>query len=92
MTTVFGPRAMVVARFLIEALATTLVGLLDEVAAAFPDLPFDDFRGAWILFDLLVRYPDRIHPMAKGLSPPGDDPIQWLDELIELAAPARGRA
>ena len=88
----FGPRSFHIARFLIRSRAPSLIHLLDETAEAFPNLSFADFYGGYVLSDLLVRYPGEIHTIGEGLPAPGGDPIRWLDKIIEIISPARGRA
>lgn len=88
----FGPRSFRVARFLLTSRAATLIDLLDELADAWPDLPFNDFRGTYILSDMLVRFPDQIHPVAEGMPPVRGDPLAWLDRVIALTTPPRGQA
>jgi hypothetical protein len=88
----FGPRSFHIARFLIRSRAPSLIDLLDEVADAWPGLSFDDFRGGYILSDILVRFPDQIRVAAEGMPKPGDDPLGWLDRVIALTTPAQGRA
>jgi hypothetical protein len=88
----FGPKSLRVARFLIASQAPTLADLLDETAEAWPDLSFNDFRGGYILSDILVRFPDRIRAVAEGMPAPGGDPLAWLDRVIALTSAPRGRA
>jgi hypothetical protein len=83
----FGPRSFHIARFLIRSRAPSLIDLLDEVADAWPGLSFDDFRGGYILSDILVRFPDQIRVVAEGMPAPGGDPVAWLDRVIALTAP-----
>jgi hypothetical protein len=92
-TNAFGPRSFRVARFILASRAPTLIDLLDELAAAWPDLSFNDFRGGFILHDMLIRYPDQIRPVAEGMPPPRGDPLAWLDRVIALTTTStRGRA
>jgi hypothetical protein len=86
-----GPRGFWIARFLITSRAPTLIDLLDEVADAWPGLSFEDFCGGYILSDMLLRFPDQLRA-AEGMPPPGGDPIEWLDRIIEVTSPARGNA
>lgn len=88
----FGPRSFRVARFMLASQAPTLIDLLDELAAAWPDLSFHDFRGGFILQDMLLRYPEHIRPVAAHMPPPGGDPLAWLDRVIALTSRPRGRA
>jgi hypothetical protein len=88
----FGPRSFRIARFLLTSRAPTLIDLLDEVADAWPGLSFNDFRGGYILSDMLIRYPDQIRPVAEGMPPVRGDPIRWLDRVIALTSSPRGRA
>jgi hypothetical protein len=87
----FGPRSFHIARLLITSRAPTFIALLDEVGTVWPDLSYADFYGGYVLSDLLVRYPGEIRA-AEGLPPPGGDPVEWLDRVIALTSPARGRA
>lgn len=88
----FGPHSFRVARFCITSEAPTLIDLLDEVSDAWPDLSFEDFRGGYILSDILVRFPDQIRIVAEGMPKPGDDPLGWLDRVIALTSPTAGHA
>jgi hypothetical protein len=88
----FGPRSFHIARFLIRSRAPTLIDLLDEVDAAWPGLSCADFHGAYVLSDILIRFPSQIRTIAEGMPPPGDDPLAWLDRTIALTTPAEGRA
>jgi len=88
----FGPRSFRIARFLITSEAPTLMDLLDEVGAAWPNLSYADFYGGYVLSDILVRFPDQIRTVAEGIPKPGDDPLGWLDRVIALTTPAQGRA
>lgn len=88
----FGPRSFRIARFLIMSKAPTLIDLLDEIAEACPGLSFEDFRGGYILSDILVRFPDQIRIVAEGMPAPGGDPLAWLDRVIALTTPPQGRA
>jgi hypothetical protein len=88
----FGPRSFRVARFLIASRAPSLIDLLDEVGAAWPGLNYADFHGAYVLSDILIRFPSQIRTIAEGMPPPGDDPLAWLDRIIALTTPAGGRA
>jgi hypothetical protein len=88
----FGPRSFHIARFLIRSRALSLIDLLDEVADAWPGLSFDDFRGGYILSDMLVRFPDQIRVVAEGMPKPGGDPVEWLDKVIALVSPTHGNA
>jgi hypothetical protein len=81
-----------VARFCITSEAPTLIDLLDEVSDAWPDLSFEDFRGGYILSDILIRFPDQIRVVAEGMPKPGDDPLGWLDRVIALTSPTAGHA
>ena len=88
----FGPRSFHIARFCITSEAPTLADLLDEVAEAWPGLSFEDFRGGYILSDILMRFPDQIRVVAEGMPKPGGDPLAWLDRVIALTSPAQGSA
>jgi hypothetical protein len=72
--------------------APTLADLLDEVAEAWPGLSFEDFRGGYILSDILMRFPDQIQVVAEGMPKPGGDPLAWLDRVIALTSPTQGNA
>jgi hypothetical protein len=80
----FGPQSFRIARFLLTARAETLIDLLDETSAAWPALSFEDFRGGYILSDILIRCPDQIRVVG--------DPVRWLDRVITLTSPPAGNA
>ena len=88
----FGPRSFRIAPFLLTARAATRIDLLDEVADARPGLSFEDFRGGYILSDILVRFPDQIRVVAEGMPSPGGDPLAWRDRVIALTTSSWGRA
>jgi hypothetical protein len=92
MSIAFGPSSFRVARLLIASKEPSFIGRLDEVAAAWPGLSFDDFRGGYILADALLRHPEHIRSVAEGAAEPGDDPLRWLDEAIASCTPPLGSA
>jgi hypothetical protein len=73
---------------MLQSRADSLLELLDEIGNAWPNLPFADFWGGYVLTDTLIHCPEQIKARAEGLPEVGSDPVKWLDKVIALASPA----